>query len=682
MTLDISLTRWGHDLKLIQADGKEFPLEPAPAPGSSELSSADVAGDPPYYFTYLTSHRQTVTGVDWRVHDGATGEDSPVNPTDSDLAQWAWLISPVHPAAIQIGQNDIVVTWRMSSVLRRFSLDGEPLPAISAGGFRIERQEGMWNWHTVAVVPAPDAQTGGGVFQFRDSVDTWAGGHWDWEVYQYRISYFYGSQSTAPVETNSGNLGNSSNSGDTSGADSDGDGYSDDEENRAGTDPNNSDSHPDYPPLSAGIMDEWVLASSSTVFQLGATGGDGSPITYKIDGFAIRGTLEGVTSEGDVPDGQMVYNAPSFAYCVDTIDYTVMQNGVEKKGHLIIHVMPNDSDALSAENQEVSTPFETPVDIYLDATNGVPPYNFQITSWPEHGTLFADYAWEGYLYYTPDDGFIGDDTIGFTAYDEAYSPNDINGDNNDHTANAGVTIHVTPPPLTMEWKAIQGWYNVDDNRSMVDFNYFQGVAPPDDRWLPGRGRRIFPDKKNMNDAIRNKAVLQIHTTPKAPGIKVYLKAFDVDDATPEDFDSDSNTQDPVIDTNGRKGNDNKDNDPTRLKTGQFIVGGVKAGERAVTLDPNGDARVIFETTMQPGDNFRVALAFKPEDLIPLQVDDPDGSGFVDGNSEQQPNGFVGLVSPMLTVWRKLNIEVDSMDVVPSPRGVPDEINWAGRHKRR
>jgi hypothetical protein len=142
------------------------------------------------------------------------------------------------------------------------------------------------------------------------------------------------------------------------------------------------------------------------------------------------------------------------------------------------------------------------------------------------------------------------------------------------------------------------------------------------------------------------------------GNKVYLKAFDVDDATDENFDRDDNHQ-VVIDTNGRKGDDNMDT--TWLKTGQFRSGGqAKGAATDVVLDASGNATVVFETTMQPGDNFRVALAFKQEDLNSLQVDNPDGAGFVPSESDKQPNGFNGVVSPLLTVWRKLHVEEDTM----------------------
>ncbi len=88
----------------------------------------------------------------------------------------------------------------------------------------------------------------------------------------------------------------------------------------------------------------------------------------------------------------------------------------------------------------------------------------------------------------------------------------------------------------------------------------------------------------------------------------------------------------------------------------------------VTLDANGEANVIFETTKQPGDNFRVAAAFSQSDLEHVQVYDPEHSQFIEADSDKQVSGFNGVLSPMLTVWRRLWLEFDS-DRTP---GICDE----------
>ncbi len=68
--------------------------------------------------------------------------------------------------------------------------------------------------------------------------------------------------------------------------------------------------------------------------------------------------------------------------------------------------------------------------------------------------------------------------------------------------------------------------------------------------------------------------------------------------------------------------------------------------------------------MQPGDNYRIAVALKSEDLNVLHVHSNTAEGYVKPNDER-PSGFNGVVSPMLTVWRKLHLEIDSMTAAPT-----------------
>lgn len=191
--------------------------------------------------------------------------------------------------------------------------------------------------------------------------------------------------------------------------------------------------------------------------------------------------------------------------------------------------------------------------------------------------------------------------------------------------------------------------------------------PTASEWMLGKGSRIFPDRKSYSDQTpnRNRCVLHIKTAPNVtPNNQVFLKAFDVDDPTPpyQDGNSPDNSIDPQP-----AGDDNR----CTPKPGTFVSH--NGPTATITLDANGKGRVIFETTKKPGDNFRVALAFKHEDLNSLQVSSPEGQGFVPGNSDKQATGFNGVVSPMLTVWRKLWLERDTMDRVPN--GMRWRLGW-------
>ncbi|MEP6664628.1 MAG: hypothetical protein ABJC04_13290, partial [Verrucomicrobiota bacterium] len=168
------------------------------------------------------------------------------------------------------------------------------------------------------------------------------------------------------------------------------------------------------------------------------------------------------------------------------------------------------------------------------------------------------------------------------------------------------------------------------------------------------GMRVFPDQLSPTDmTARNVVRVRITTTPAMPGKQVRLKSFDVDDATSTNFDSEF-----LIDTNdvsGVKGNDNR--------------GTPQAGTLAstlLTLDGTGTAETQLTLPMQPGDNLRVAALFETNNaqthLDSLQVTNANAAFYVT-NSSDQIKDFLGSVSPMLTVWRKLHLEIDSMEAV-------------------
>ncbi|HTH49390.1 MAG TPA: hypothetical protein VMB21_17875, partial [Candidatus Limnocylindria bacterium] len=68
---------------------------------------------------------------------------------------------------------------------------------------------------------------------------------------------------------------------------------------------------------------------------------------------------------------------------------------------------------------------------------------------------------------------------------------------------------------------------------------------------------------------------------------------------------------------------------------------------------------------QPGNNYRVAASvFVNHNLSALQVANPANALYVSSDGSNVP-GFAGEVSPPLTVWRKLHLEIDSMDDMPA-----------------
>jgi hypothetical protein len=85
-------------------------------------------------------------------------------------------------------------------------------------------------------------------------------------------------------------------------------------------------------------------------------------------------------------------------------------------------------------------------------------------------------------------------------------------------------------------------------------------------------------------------------------------------------------------------------------------------------DAAGVATRNFLTGIIAGDNHRVAATLKPAGLGDIDNDNVPPSGQSPPN-DAQPWGFIGRVSHLLTVWRKLHVELDSW----GPGGEPPAI---------
>jgi|GEM_PF-1673868 len=244
---------------------------------------------------------------------------------------------------------------------------------------------------------------------------------------------------------------------------------------------------------------------------------------------------------------------------------------------------------------------------------------------------------------------------------------------------------ITLLPVDLKWEAKPEFNNLSDNKSSVDYvwHIFRSIGAQDGRWLPGRGLRIFPDKETPTGQLRNKVQLKIKAGSIRPDKKVFVRVYDVDDPTPTSFDSGGQ-----VDTNGDAGGDNIGSDQDHDDF-HFISGGAvsnasvqKSGNSQqyaacdVTLDANNEATIDMQVSMQPGDNFRAAIALDSADCSTIQVTSSGGSGFLKPNSEA-PQGFKGGVSGMLTVWRSLNLEFDTM-AEPPDMIAPDMQNVKGQ----
>lgn len=163
-------------------------------------------------------------------------------------------------------------------------------------------------------------------------------------------------------------------------------------------------------------------------------------------------------------------------------------------------------------------------------------------------------------------------------------------------------------------------------------------SPLDTNPNAGGGFRMFPDKTSPDDTVPRKTVLIKATLSSAqPGITVYFKAYDVDDPSSDH---------PSLDANGFEGRDNRQ------------VQGLDAVVPATT-DSSGVARVVLTVSMQPGDNYKLTAACDPVHLNNLLV---IGTEVRNPAGQTLPTEYAN-VTPVLTVWRRLHIELDSMGPV-------------------
>lgn len=176
----------------------------------------------------------------------------------------------------------------------------------------------------------------------------------------------------------------------------------------------------------------------------------------------------------------------------------------------------------------------------------------------------------------------------------------------------------------------------------------------------GGGKRIFADRQSPDDETNRRMVrvrARLLTSGGSPsytsGVKVYFKNFDVDDPS----------SDPVIDDNGISGNDNRENrtagDPYPQSASGFFTDCTFPGNCYGLSDSNGYATVIFMTTKQPGDNFVIGVSTDEPYLSQVTV---DGTGLKDSSNQPLPTQRAQR-SELLTVWRKVHLEVDSMGPV-------------------
>ena len=171
-------------------------------------------------------------------------------------------------------------------------------------------------------------------------------------------------------------------------------------------------------------------------------------------------------------------------------------------------------------------------------------------------------------------------------------------------------------------------------------------SPLDTNPNAGGGQRIFPDRQAAADAVNRRRV-RVRATLSTPvaGFTVFIRSYDLDDPS---------TDAAPVDANAAAGDDNRGS-PQRGWLSP-VNSPVQAGTIGVTTDANGVAQGDFTVTMQPGDNFMLAASHDQPTLNGLVV---NGITLQDASGGALPRPMV-KASGMLTVWRRVHVEMDSM----------------------
>ena len=212
-------------------------------------------------------------------------------------------------------------------------------------------------------------------------------------------------------------------------------------------------------------------------------------------------------------------------------------------------------------------------------------------------------------------------------------------------------------PVELTWEAIGDNDNIEEN-----------TDPFTDE---ANGRKIFPGASTPDGNRLNKVNLAI--SGGIPGLRLYLKAFDIDDPTPHDFDEflgENNIIDRNDGNNKSIGNDNLPDLLETPKDGYFSLTG--SSDADLEFDEDGKIDLEFIVGMQPGNNYRVVAALDSAAVNACQVSNPDADGYVPSDEKSESPGELFMSKP-LTVWRKLWVENDSLGEIPEYRPFPDFV---------
>lgn len=198
------------------------------------------------------------------------------------------------------------------------------------------------------------------------------------------------------------------------------------------------------------------------------------------------------------------------------------------------------------------------------------------------------------------------------------------------------------------------------------------------------GRRIFPDKQTATDGT-DRALVRIKATvsPMLPNARVYFGSYDLDDPSANGAPLDANASDGKDNNGAVNGSKSGDfNVPSGFNCIASSAGAAPEfiSETDCAIASDGMATAAFKTTMQPGDNFAIAAALTETSRGAIKVNSGDGTKLSDAlnknipvSGEANTDNAPAIRTEMLTVWRRLHLEVDSMGNVGSDNKVTGTV---------
>jgi hypothetical protein len=185
-----------------------------------------------------------------------------------------------------------------------------------------------------------------------------------------------------------------------------------------------------------------------------------------------------------------------------------------------------------------------------------------------------------------------------------------------------------------------------------------GQNPPQERkYLDAEGqfqggKRIFAEAQAPGGTVLNRVKVVATIEPKVPvDVPVNFQLLDVDDPA-----------DTTVDKDGDSGAELSDNRGT-----------AKGVSTTPVTAKDGKAETSAEVSTQPGDNYRVIASTSSSWLPTVKAVQPSRTGAVFVGEEAKGN-----FSEMLTVWRTLHVETESMLAVPTGAFDPERNFLQGR----